>query len=510
MKKRTKRLLVVILILVCLAGATAIIYTAFFRPPPVVMEVEGFIPEGPDILIVTRDMAGVWEEMGEDAVTRGSRFLSLINATTADLGPVRGAITDTFDLEEISPELLFYLLGYESALAVYPSNDDPAVLFVSRVHPTVVFLEQFIIFIDEQMHIDRIPFRDMTVREISIESDEAPTLFYTFDNDLLVFSSDRHLFESALDLLTGEETASTADEPIRQKLERFRAEKACVWGFSREGLGGLVKDDAADPILLHLLGGGGAAKPSPVFFCATWEGESLVLNAARDTDGDAPRTPPAAPEFRYINEELLSLIIGEGLLTAGEENAGLFPRLFPHGCSAILLAGETPGVLHPAIGGAAGPDADSLLKNTLEASGAPTSLSLVDDVTMTTGVLHGEGIVFTADDGLLIIGRDAGDILAHRRFIQNNTVDPHPTPGIILSLHLRPAALIEAPAGVDVFTSLLSECGFSGSVVEEDDALSYRELAQYLSAWETADAITWTDDGQTNLTIILSRKGDQP
>ena len=508
MKKATKRLLAVVLLSACLAGAAAIICVVFFRPPPPpVMGVEGLIPEGPDTLIITRDMAVFWDSMEEDAAAVDTRFLSLLKAGASNLGPARGDITDIFSPEDISPELLFYLLGYESAFAVYPSDDDPRLLFVSRVHPTVVFLEQFIIFIDEETHIDRVPRGNLTVREVTTEGDRGPTLFYTFDNDLLVSSNDRRLFEASLDLLTGDETASIADEPIRRELGRFRADDACAWGFFR---GGLPEDDTTDSILLHVLGGERISGSSPVFFSGTWEEQSLCVTAAWKAGGDAPRPPAPSPRPRYAERQLLSLWVTGDLLPAEDGTTVPLSRLFPSGCRGELTSEESSGAVHPAIWGAAGPDADSIARGALENSGAPVSRYLVDDVTITSGVLNGEGIMYTACDGLIIIGTNETDILAQRRFIQNSTADQSPPPGVIASAHLKPSALIEAPDARDVLAPLLCACGFSAAGGEGGEALSYRELTDALSAWETADAVVWAGDGQTNLAIILSRKEVQP
>jgi len=482
---------------------------AFFRPPPRVMDVERLIPPGPDTLIVTRNMTILWESMGENAAICDTRFLSLLEALAMELGPIRRNITDNFSLEDISPELLFYLLGYESALAVYPPDDDPGFLFVSRVQPTVVFLEQFVIFIDEEAHIERVPFRELTIREVSTEEDHEPTFFYTFDDDILIFSSDRQRFDAALDLLLGDVSTSVADEPIRRELERFRSEDASAWGFSR---GDLVKNDMTDSILFRFPGVDASTGPFPMFFFMTREGKSLLTTAAWNMGGTFPRSPSPPPRLRYADQPLLSFFVSRDLLTVGDRTTELLSRLFPAGCRAALFSGDSPEATHPVIWGTAGPDADSILRNALENSSPPTSRRLVDDVLITDGVSNGNSMAYTVGDGLLIIGRNAEDILAHRRFIQNNVSDPYPPSGVIIAVHLRPTALIEASNFEDVFLPLLSGYGFLGAGADKrkNEAVSYRELAVGLSAWETAEILAWTGDDQTNLTIILSRKEDQP
>jgi len=505
MNKKIKRLLAAIVVLALLAGALILIYLAFFRPPPPeVTAVEGIIPEGPDALIITRNMANLWEAMGEDTCIADARILSLLDTEEVDLTPITGSVSDYFSLEDISPELLFYLLGYESACAVYPpKGDDPEILFVSRVHPAVVFLEQFIIFIDEESHIDRVSFGDLTVREVSTDGD-GPSLFYTFDDDLLVFSTERGLFDTALNLLAGGAAPSAADEKIHCELGRFRPECACVWGYFR---GGLIDGDGAASILMRILKNDGDGNFSPLFFATTWDEDSLMLTAA---GGDTPRPPSAAPRLEYADEELLSVTIGEGLPAVGGENGEALSRLFPSGCFVSLLTGDAPGVLHPVVWGAAGPDTDSMLKAALEESGAPTSRFLVDDISVTSGVSHGAPMAYTIGDGLLIIGRNENDLLTHRRFMGKNAVDPTSHPDVLIAAHLTPGDLVDASAGEDALTSLLSAVNCLWGADAGGDAPSYRELADALAAWETADAVAWTDDGQVSLVITLSRKGDLP
>lgn len=508
MKKSTKRLIIFFTSLACLLGIIVILYVAFFRPPPRVMDVERLIPPDPDTLIITRDMAVLWESMGEHAAVCDIRFLSLLGSLAADLGPIQGDVTDHFSLADISPELLFYLLGYESALAVYPPDDDPGFLFVSRVHPAVVFLEQFVIFIDEETHINRVPSRGFIVREVSTEKNGEPTLFYTFDDDILVFSSDRELFDAALDLLTGAETRSIADETIRRALDRFRSENASAWGFSR---GGLVKNDTAATVLLRIPDRDGPAEPFPLFFSMTCEGNSLRLTAARDTGGDSPRRPPTPPQSRDTDRLLLSFSVNGDLIEAGKRTSDLPSRLFPSGCRAVLLSGDSSRSTHPVIWGTAGPDADSIMSDALEDSDTSTSRSPAgeSDIFIISGASHDNGIAYALIDDLLIIGRDEADILAHRRFIQDNAVDPSPPPGVIIDAHLRPTDLAEASDFADEFLSMLSGCGILKTDERGGETELYRELIKGLSAWETADAVMWTDDGQTNLNITLSWKEEE-
>jgi hypothetical protein len=370
----------------------------------------------------------------------------------------------------------------------------------------VVFLEQFIIFLDEEAHIERVPLGDLTVREVSTDDDGGPSLFYTFDDDILVFSSDRGLFEASLDLMTGKGTASAADERIHRELGRFRPECACVWGYSR---GGLIKGDGADSILAWILEGDGGADSSPLFFATTWDENSLVVTAAGGAGGDLPRPPSPAPLFEYADEEPLSLALGEGILASVGGGAEALPRLFPSGCTVSLLSGDASGVLHPVVWGAAGPDADSILKAALEASGAPTSRFLTDGLSVTSGVSRGVPVAYTVSDDLVIIGRNEGDLLAYRRFIEENAADPASRPDVLIAAHLTPADLAGASAGEDPLTPLLSALGCSWGDGAGGNTPLHREAADALAAWETADAVAWTDDGQTSLVIILSREEDQ-
>jgi len=467
------------------------------------MDVERLIPPGPDTLIVTRDMTVLWESMEESGAVRNTRILSLVEVLTEDIGPIRRDITDHVSLEDISPELLFYLLGYESALAIYPSNDDPELLFVSRVHPAVVFLEQFVIFIDEETHIDRVPLKGVTVREVSTDEGGEATFFYTFDDDILVFSDDRERFDAALDLLAGIETVSIADEPIRRELDRFRPENASAWGFFR---GDTVKNSATDPIPLRMPGRDGSTEQSPMFFSMIWEGSSLLAATAWETNGDSPRFPSAPPRPRYADRSLLSLFVSGDLLAAGNGTSELPARLFPSGCRAVLLSDNSPGSTHPVIWGLAGPDADSIVKDALEDSNAPTSRRVVDDMLIISSVSYDTDMAYALVDELLIIGRNEEDILAHTRFIRDNTAEPSPYPGVIIDARLKPADLAEASDFTDEFLSMLFGCGILEADEKGGDIELYRELIEGLSGWETADAVMWTDDGQTNLTIILSQK----
>ena len=330
---------------------------------------------------------------------------------------------------------------------------------------------------------------------------------YTFDDNILVFSSERGLFDSALDLLTGEETASIADKPIRRELERFRTERACAWGFSR---GGLVKGEATDLALLRMLGDAASTEPSPLFFSLTWEDDSLRLTAARDTGGGFTRSPPPAPRIEYADRLLLWAYVSADLLTAIDRKTEPLFYLFPSGCSATLLPGDIPGAAHPAVWGAAGPDAESILRTALEDSGTPASQHLVDDVLITSTNSEGDSITYALVDDLLILGRNAEDIIAHQRFIRDSAFDPYSSPEIKAFVHLIPSALIDATDSEDAFMPLLSGCGLSDLDGKGSKTPSYRELAEGLTAWETADMVTWTDGGQTNLTVILTWAGEQP
>jgi hypothetical protein len=181
------------------------------------------------------------------------------------------------------------------------------------------------------------------------------------------------------------------------------------------------------------------------------------------------------------------------------------------GFYAALLAGESGKTVHPVVWGEDGMDADALLKSILEESGEPVSRYIVDDLPIASGVSHGCPVAYTTDDGgLLIIGRDEGDILAHRRLIQNGDSPDPPSPEIICAVHLLPAALVETTDSVDALASLLSGCGFPKINSIDSGSHPYREMTDALSTWKTADAVVWTDDGQTNLTVILSRNQTEP
>ncbi len=201
-----KRLKIAFIALLSVVAACVLIYIIFVpkRPAFAPRTIEGVFPGGEAAYIKTSGMVDIWESIKETNYYKSAGYKNLLN-----LPPIFDIIKFLEDKDEIykrgsSPDILMYLLGYESALGIYVNDGvgasdgggRPNYLFVSIVHPNFLLMERLFAFFDEGKHTRETTY--MGLPTVEVDTDETGKIQYILDGDFLIVSDDPDIFERAV------------------------------------------------------------------------------------------------------------------------------------------------------------------------------------------------------------------------------------------------------------------------------------------------------------------------
>jgi hypothetical protein len=320
-------------------------YVVLKKPPYALTEIERVFPGGEIAFVKTSGVAELLASVGETRyiTERGYRPLLETEVFTRFLESVGGAENEW--IQDVNLSIVLAFLGYESALGVYASGAEgeehgrdraPHLLFVSRVHPSVLLLDRLLRFFDEDDRIGEATYHGRGITILPV--DDGKKVLYSLEGDFLILSDDPDIFYAALSRFLDEGEIESSENTAVSLLGKEHTEDTLVSGF-------IYPDRIPESIgLLLPLGENtmGSIPEMMIAFTAEYEPEQnhLRVNIRRGSTPFPIAAERQQTPRKTLEDDELAFIYNKDFLPSDLGNYDRFDYFFPLRSWCRLFPGE--------------------------------------------------------------------------------------------------------------------------------------------------------------------------